>query len=963
MIDGRFSAWLRLMAATVILPLVIFWAGGAYLASLARDLRFKNFEIEADETLTTMRTLAETEKYLCSSLNSLFNRQNGPAEMAKAIEDYARQHRIKLRYLVWNADGDIARAGFPYEKKPGDWKSAYLELRKIINEDYMRNEKDIPAESMANMRTVFGPHFFPFYSRHCYAGRELRLIRPDSTQKYPLTWLKTGPNFGLAVFFEYGVLNSLPGLRLWFDNYRGNASVGLLSDAEVFCHNPLVVNELSQKKAEFRHSYTNRQILPGHYVFTRFINSELTSFCAIGRNAVDQLATDTLTRMVILLLHFCLGFYAILSYRVTVLQTRISLKIRSQLLLLFAVASILPGFLLFVSGSDYLQQLRVGLLNRAFNLSLTRLQDVDELFNHEFTVQKGRIVSALSQLQKSLKQNHIDRNTIYSFLDQQRPGPDMFLLTASNTGIIVSEVGLMLNSSLKEVFNPRLAGDNAKVNVMKAIFKLSVYIMSVINKTPISDKTATEVEFIADGLMQKKPAELIGRFYTRGTFWHWGIGQIRHPTFIENFSLFDPEIIDYLMLYVWDSRNLELEFVRRIFGNIRSSAEGITIMAANELMTQVFPPEAVEKPELVEFMHKLRDQTLTRPEFCRIDGKDYLLAGHKCVHMPTIRLFSLFPLEKIEAEISGKKYTILLLALVSLLISVSLGLRVASGILQPLTELQSGIGELQRRNFAYRLPELGRDEFGSLARIFNEILVDFEEMHVASIVQEKLMTRLEKPINTGNLSIFGKIISTSGNGSDYFEVFETPGQKPAVLLGTVAGTGISRCLLLAFLRSAALQLRHLSDQPATFMLGLQEILKNSSARENHHEISLLLLLPVAEKEIIIANAGMRPPMVLDHVSHRAEAVKLSSVTITAADNQGPAVTTIKLDSRQSLLCFTGSETAVTSACFADTENVSPEMLVDHLAGQLKASSSAIDTDLDLTIVAVTNICQPLPDTA
>ena len=947
------------MAATVMLPLIIFWAGGAYLASLARDLRFKNFETGADETLATMRALAETEKYLCTSLNSLFNRQNNPAEMAEAIKDYARQHHLKLRYLVWNADGEIAHAGFPYQKQPGDWKSAYLELRKIINEDYMRNESDIPPESMANMRKVFGPHFFPFYSRHSYAGRELRLIRPDSTQKYPLAWIKTGQNFGLAVFFDYSVLNSLPGLRLWLDNFRGNISVGLLSDAGVFCHNPLTAAELSQRKAGFRHSYTNKQVLPGHYIFTRFINSELTGFCAISRNAIDKLETDILTRMIMLLLHFCLVIYAFLSYRVIVHQARISLRIRGQLLLLFAVASILPGFLLFVSGSDYLQQLRFGLLNRAFNRSLTRLQDVDELFNNEFTVQKGRITSSLPELQKSLQQNHIDRQTIYNFLKKQRPGQDMFLLTASSTGIIVSETGLMLNSSLKEVFSPRLAGDSTRINVMKAIFKLSVYIMSVINKTQVSDKTATEVEFIADGLMQKKPAELISQFYNRGTFWHWGIGQIRHPTFIENFSLFDPSLVDYLMFYVWDSRNLELEFVTRIFGNIRSNAEGITIMAANELMTRVFPPEALEKPELAEFVRKLRDQTLTRPEFCKIDGKEYLLAGHKCVHMPTIRLFSLFPLEKIESEISDRKNTILLLALVSLLLSVSLGLRVASGILQPLAELQSGIGELQRRNFAYRLPGLGHDEFGSLARIFNEILVDFEEMHVASIVQEKLMTHLEKPVNAGNLSIYGKIISTSGNGGDYFEVFETPGQKPAVLLGTVAGTGISRCLLLAFLRSAALQLRHLADQPAVFMHGLQDILKNSSVRDSHHEISLMLLLPVSENEITVVNAGMRPPVLLDHASRRVNPVELSSATLTAAVNHEPAGTTIKLGREQSLLCFTGTAAAVGSACFTGTEAFSPETLVNHAAGHIRDASSTVDPDQDLTIVAITNILQPV----
>ncbi len=954
MIEGRFSAWLKLMAATVILPMVIFWAGGAYLASLARDLRFKNFEIEADETLATMRALAETEKYLCTSLNSLFNQQNNPAGMVEAIKDYARQHRLQLRYMVWNDCGEVLHSSFPYEKVPGDWKSAYLEVRKLIDDDYLRNESDIPAQSMANMRMIFGPHFFPFYSRHCYAGRELRLIRPDSTQKYPLTWLKTGPKFGLAVFFDYSVLNRQPGLKVWLDNYRGNLSVGLLSDKEVFCHNPLAAEEISPRIAAFRHSYMNRQALPGHYISTRFINSNLTGFCAIRKNAIDQLETDSMTRMIMLLLHLCMGLYALISYRVTVYQTRVSLKLHSQLLLLFVVASILPGFLLFVSGSDYLQQLRVGLLNRAFNQSLTRLQDVDELFNNEFTVQKGRLAAAIKILQQDLKQNRIERQTIATFLGSQNPGPDMLLLTASSTGKIISEAGLMQDGAMKDVYNQRLAEENTKVNVMKAIYKLSVYIMAYINKTPISDKTATEVEFIADGLMQKKPAELIGRFFARGTFWHWGIGQMRHPTFIENLSLFDPEIVDYIMLYVWDSRNLELEFVRRIFGNIRSSAEGITIMAANELMTEVFPPEALEKPEFAAFISKLRDQTLTRPEFCQIDGKKYLLAGHKCVHMPSIRLFSLFPLEKIENEIAGKKNTMLLLALVSLLISVSLGLRVASGILQPLAELQSGIGELQRRNFAYRLPDLGHDEFGSLARIFNEILVDFEEMQVASIVQEKLMTRLEKPVKAGNLSIYGKIISTSGNGGDYFEIFETPCQKTAVLLGTVSGTGISRCLLLAFLRSAALQLRHLADQPAEFMHGLQEILKNSSIKDNHHEISLIMLVPVSDQEIAIVNAGMRPPIIFDHARRGFATVELDSTALTAADSQGPATISIKLDSRQSLLCLTGTVTAVTSASLDGMENAFPETIVGHLAGHFRADSSNTASDQDLTIVAIAN---------
>lgn len=100
---------------------------------------------------------------------------------------------------------------------------------------------------------------------------------------------------------------------------------------------------------------------------------------------------------------------------------------------------------------------------------------------------------------------------------------------------------------------------------MKAIFKLSVYVMACINKTPVSDKTATEVEFIADGLMQKNQPSLSVDSSPAAPSGIGASARCAHPTFIETLSLFDPELVDYMMLYVWDSRNLELEFVNRIF--------------------------------------------------------------------------------------------------------------------------------------------------------------------------------------------------------------------------------------------------------------------------------------------------------------------------------------------------------------------------------------------------------------
>ncbi len=955
--DRNITAWLRLAGATVLLPLLIFWAGGYYLATLDRETRFRNFAAAADEMLATMRALADTEKYTCSSLDAIFRESQNSAALRTAIDDYGKQHRLKMRYLIWQPSGEIYQANFSWRQNPGNWQQAYLELRRIADWFYQNYEKNIPPEVMKNLRQIFGPHFFPLFFRNCYSGRELSLIRPDSAQKYPLTWLKVDERFGLAVFFDYGLLKRTPGLDKMLDSYRGDLHSGYMTDHRAYCADPELAASLQTRLAAMRHRFSDCQDLPNYYIFTNFINESLTGFCAVRKSSIDMPASDGFTRLIMVFLHLCLVYYAVLSYRVMAGGVRLSLGLRTQLVLLFVVANILPGFLLLVSGSDYLQQLRAGLLNRAFNRSMTCMQNIDELFNNEYSVQKGRITRALPELRSALQHNLVNRQTISNFVTPQRPGPDMLFIAASSTGIIAGDTGIMKNGVIQEAFDSRLKTSPVKTNVMNAIFKLTTFIMASINKTPISGKQGAEVEFISDGLMQKKPAELIRRFYESGTFWHWGIGQVRHPTYIETFSLFDPALLDYIMLYVWDSRKLELEFIRRIFHDLNRNEDGIRVMAADDLFSTAFPPETLANARLAEFAGKLRNRTLTRPEFCVIDNENFMLAGHKCVHMPTIRLFSLYPLGQIESQIGSKRRMIWLLALVSLLISVSLGLKVSSGILLPLSELQTGIGELQKRNFSYRLPDLGRDEFGSLAGIFNEILGDLEEMHVASIVQEKLMTRMAQPLLAGRLGIYGKTLSLAGNGGDYFELISTAANRPALLLGNVGGTGISRCLLLAFLKSAAMQLHDLTDQPARFMEELNELLQRSNAGREGHEISLQYILCHDDTSLEISNAGMNDPVLIDRNSGTVRLLPMPSLPL-AGHGQKIAGLHINLNDGCALMLATYAPAAdfVVSgaggnALLQTSAAISAEAFLATFTSLY--TQAGFPSDCDLTVAAIT----------
>ena len=77
-------------------------------------------------------------------------------------------------------------------------------------------------------------------------------------------------------------------------------------------------------------------------------------------------------------------------------------------------------------------------------------------------------------------------------------------------------------------------------------------------------------------------------------------------------------------------------------------------------------------------------------------------------------------------------------------------------IVGPLNRMMDGIKEISRKNYSLRLPITTKDEFGELARSFNEMaekLDEYESMNVAKILSEK--SRIETIISQMNDAIIG----------------------------------------------------------------------------------------------------------------------------------------------------------------------------------------------------------------
>ena len=129
--------------------------------------------------------------------------------------------------------------------------------------------------------------------------------------------------------------------------------------------------------------------------------------------------------------------------------------------------------------------------------------------------------------------------------------------------------------------------------------------------------------------------------------------------------------------------------------------------------------------------------------------------------------------------------------------------------------IYAGTNEVETGNFAYRIPLTGRDQLAQLTGAFNRMTAAVEhllgeskekqrletEMKLAHEVQARMFPR-ESPA-LPNLEVYGECRPAFTVSGDFYDYFDLPGSRVALLLGDVAGKGISSALVMASIAYAA----------------------------------------------------------------------------------------------------------------------------------------------------------------
>jgi serine phosphatase RsbU (regulator of sigma subunit) len=192
---------------------------------------------------------------------------------------------------------------------------------------------------------------------------------------------------------------------------------------------------------------------------------------------------------------------------------------------------------------------------------------------------------------------------------------------------------------------------------------------------------------------------------------------------------------------------------------------------------------------------------------------------------------------------------------------------------QHLATLTSGVRQLAGGDFGTRVPVRSTDEFGTLARAFNQMAADLEQHEMLVLEQERLRRELElsrliqtemlprTALRTGAAEIGGISIPAREVGGDFFNYFVLPDGRLALLVGDVSGKGVSAALLMANIQAT---LRALLPYETDLAL-LADRLDRDLGQNTPGSVYLTLFLAILEadgRQLNYVNAGHNPQFVL-----------------------------------------------------------------------------------------------------
>lgn len=909
----------RLITFTLVFS--VFWAivsmGLSQLEQRNKDFSLRIFADQARIILNEMTLNSDVEIFWSRSLYSIFRKCEDHEQFAAELKSLRKATGEKLNSIIWDQKGNIVvNSHFDTNKVSNSrLKQLFVDLKTVYHIG-----KRYPREILQRIRELIGPQLPMGKLASNMYYEHLSFLRADSAGNFADFWVKVGKNYSAMVFFNRDSLITDAGLRHYLANFNNpeiridyfaetSAKDAVTQRLQTFTHMLLGSGKFAAIKDETL--IAGKQVSGGKLIIVR---KQYQPIVKPGKLTL-LLALSSIFILLILYRNYSSGF-RLNQY-----------SVKWQLLPMLAISTGLPLLTLSLLASDHISRKRGILIKNAYQKCVNFIQNIDQrsLVIHANLINRAN--NSIADLKQNLPEKFGQPSLANKLKKHFKKTFQDIRLVSSYPALLMTDSGILEGDSFKNFNKKKHHKEKEFLIELKMFRNITSYYLSVLNNRPLEMERFAETELLAEMVYQRPFHEILQNLML-GTdkILPLGWGEKPYPLLVKLISLKNNKFFDYFFTIFFDSNQMQHEFLLKQNDNLERNPENLKFTFANNRLYSKESKSIDKDPWFKEIYHTTRKHPALEPCFTQIDGKEHIYAGIQCQNLDLFYLYAFYPLEKIEKEIQSERSFLLSAALIGIFMLVGMAMVFSSSFVIPLSSLRAGAIAIRNRDFSFRIPPQANDEFGEMAKIFNDSISDFEELSLAGMVQSRLFP--SEGIFGDGIDVYGKSIPMVELGGDYFDYFPAGQDHLVVLAGDVAGHGVGASLIMAMAKAGVMCCRDILDNPAEILRQLHQIIHESRTTRQRKVMTFQYLY--IEKETgkaVYANAGACSPILVDSKKASASELTLNAPVLGGFKKSKFSNKNFRLDSGQALIFYTDG---IIEACNSQGREVGYEKFKEEL---------------------------------
>lgn len=896
----KIIAWLLTIVCLVGIPAsLLSFSTIRYYSVIEEELQFDLKMKLQQATNEAIRNISQ-EEFWCrlffEKINEFRSAKTPIADIIVWLKQQKELFPDDIDFVVWEPGGKQLAMSFTSEYSTEEWH----EVISIISSNAglgapSKNFGKTDAK-IENARKVLGPQFLHAIFSGINNPAAFSFGWTDSSGKKPPIAPYFVPDGGILILFNQQGLKQNSGLRYSLKQFSHdkNVSYGIYNTSDrqksrIWLTNAQFGEDVLEKALiECEEKSLSFNQLKGHYVGFHYLTPNLRIFACRPRHLDESQIFIRAGVVAVAYILFMLPFLRY-TWKTGVKSQPGKVSIKYKLAFLFLFANGIPLLAMIIISQEHYSQKRHTLIAEAHQNSIDLLLSIDRRFLSEINNNSTRLDKFFTDWGTGVAGKVLSEdisNVVASHLISFEPSD--FFLISSHSKSILGKAGFFKYHG--ELDNATLDLAASKPNrVVSEIVRSDLIsanlvgkkIMSDLNRVEISGQTLSKLEIVAEAILQKSFIEITHSIISSiGRINQWGFGQLKDLTYFKFISVADQKITDYLAMVFWRPTIIQSLFLNKAIPAANRNGKGFRLFARDRLSNSFVSETGLIDEKLHEFARRLGAKPTEEIELLSLNGEDFIALGFNGQHLDLFQIILLYPVKTIEQSIGKQKTDLLLLGLFSLLLAAGLAQILSQSFVEPLAVLREGALAIENRHFSHRIAAPGKDEFGEVAEIFNGVMVGFEELEVARIVQESLFP--QPSFSQGRCRIYGKSVCMSELGGDYLDFFKIDDNHVAVLMGDVAGHGVGAALIMAMAKAGILSSGTLLSAPKSLLLGLHKmILASKNSRQKKVMTFQYLYLNSNSCTGAYSNAGGCSPMIFRRNTDKVEEIQLAGAALGA----------------------------------------------------------------------------------